>query len=66
MCDTCGCGQPEEQTTIRKPGEAEHHHDNHHDHKHDHGHEIEVQQDILTRNNLLAERNRGFSKPRIS
>ncbi|MDP6499233.1 MAG: hydrogenase nickel incorporation protein HypB [Candidatus Marinimicrobia bacterium] len=60
MCDTCGCGQPEEQTTIRKPGEAEHHHDNHHDHKHDHGHEIEVQQDILTRNNLLAERNRGF------
>ena len=21
MCDTCGCGQPDEAVTIRKPGE---------------------------------------------
>jgi len=44
MCATCGC---------------EHHH-----HEHDHSHEedrlITVEQDILQRNNLLAERNRGY------
>jgi len=44
MCATCGC---------------EHHH-----HEHDHSHEedrlIAVEQDILHRNNLLAERNRGY------
>lgn len=53
MCGTCGCG--------------EHHH---HDHEHEHGHEhphhhdgervITLEQDILQRNNLLAERNRGY------
>lgn len=57
MCGTCGCGE-------------HHHHD--HDHEHDHGHEhhhhhhpdggtvITLEQDILQRNNLLAERNRGY------
>ena len=45
MCDDCGCGQPPEAVTFRKPGEAGHHHgdghphDHHsHDHGHDHGH----------------------------
>lgn len=49
-----------------------HHHSHHHDHSHDHSHEhtqhhdhaherkLEVEQDVLGRNNLLAERNRGF------
>ena len=39
----------------------EHGHDHHH-HGHDHGHShtIELEQDILSKNNLLAERNRGF------
>jgi hydrogenase nickel incorporation protein HypB len=55
MCGTCGCGN--------------HHHDSdheHHEHNHDHGHSheesrlIAVEQDILQRNNLLAERNRGY------
>jgi len=53
MCATCGCGN--------------HHHDSdheHHHHDHDHSHEegrlIAVEQDILQRNNLLAERNRGY------
>lgn len=36
-----------------------HHHRNH-SHSHDHGREIIVEQDILGKNNLLAERNRGF------
>ncbi len=48
MCDTCGCGQPADAVTIRRPGEPEahdhaHHHDHahghhHHDHPHDHDH----------------------------
>ncbi|WP_455627714.1 hydrogenase nickel incorporation protein HypB [Parabacteroides chinchillae] len=54
MCGTCGCG--------------EHHHSHEHDHSHEHGHEhhheevavINLEQDILQRNNLLAERNRGY------
>ncbi len=39
-----------------------HSHD-HHDHKHHHQHEktvLEIEQDILNTNNLLAERNRGY------
>ena len=53
MCGTCGCG--------------EHHHDHTHIHEHEHGHShheratvISVEQDILNRSNLLAERNRGY------
>jgi hydrogenase nickel incorporation protein HypB len=46
-----------------------HHHHNHehdhdhphaHDHDHEHGRIIEVEQDVLSKNNLLAERNRGY------
>jgi hydrogenase nickel incorporation protein HypB len=37
MCDTCGCGQPPEDVTFRKPGEPAHDHD--HRHEHEHGHE---------------------------
>ena len=40
MCDTCGCSQPDDAVTFRKPGEPEHQHphDHHHDHHHNHGH----------------------------
>ncbi|MGD8782377.1 MAG: hydrogenase nickel incorporation protein HypB [Ignavibacteria bacterium] len=40
----------------------EHNHDHPHSHSHDHSHskKIEVQSDILLKNNLLAERNRGY------
>jgi hydrogenase nickel incorporation protein HypB len=41
MCDTCGCGQPPEAVTYRKPGEPGHYHDHHHDHHHDHGHTLD-------------------------
>jgi len=41
-----------------------HHHDHDHNHSHAHSHQktkvIEVEQDILSSNNLLAERNRGW------
>ena len=93
MCDHCGCGQPEQPVTIRKPSELpdkdqttgqdtrhthspddsrSHSHGPSHDHSHDHGHthvtdqphtherEIRVEQDILQKNRLLAERNRGY------
>ena len=74
MCDSCGCGQPGKEPTILKPGEESHHHTHdhhhgdghHHDHTHDHDHghsherKLEIEQDVLGRNNLLAERNRGF------
>jgi hydrogenase nickel incorporation protein HypB len=60
---------------ILKPGEENlpqeehghsHDHSHHHHHHHDDGHhhhshtEIIVEQDILQKNNLIAERNRGF------
>lgn len=55
MCATCGCGP----------------NSHHHDHSHDHTHEtapgkkvVDVEQDILLENNLLAQRNRGFFEGR--
>lgn len=72
MCGTCGCGE-EGNVSILKPGEEghghshDHHHDHshdhhyhHHDHDHSHGTEIRMEEDIMQKNNLLAERNRGF------
>ncbi|HNW89389.1 MAG TPA: hydrogenase nickel incorporation protein HypB [Bacteroidales bacterium] len=35
-------------------------HEREHDHGHSHGKEIKVEHDILDKNNLLAERNRGY------
>lgn len=56
MCATCGCGP------------TSHHHDHEHDHDHSHQHNgkkvVDVEQDILHENNLLAQRNRGFFEGR--
>ena len=76
MCDTCGCGETDDNITIRIPGEdshTHHHHDHHneHDHNHHHSHDhehthnhshkkIKIETDILQQNNLLAQRNRGY------
>jgi hydrogenase nickel incorporation protein HypB len=74
MCTTCGCGEADGKAKILKPGQQAHEHDqhehhHHHDHEHDHEHPhdhhhtksiIEIEQDILGANNLLAERNRGY------
>ena len=63
MCDTCGCSSDEGQVQIRKPGNAKTEGDHHnHTHNHDHHHDqrINVEVDVLNRNNLLAERNRGY------
>jgi hydrogenase nickel incorporation protein HypB len=81
MCTTCGCGENQDGTLIRRPGDnsfhvhvggPHHKHEHgHHDHTHEHGHshphdhqhtsnEIKIEEDVLKKNNLLAERNRGF------
>jgi hydrogenase nickel incorporation protein HypB len=61
MCATCGCDTGAVSTI--------HHHQDHdheHEYSHDHGHEhhqktiVDVEQDVLHHNNLLAERNRGY------
>ncbi|MDP4262809.1 MAG: hydrogenase nickel incorporation protein HypB [Bacteroidota bacterium] len=57
MCATCGCDS-NGNITLHEPGHEEEHH---HDHSHSHEKKIvEVEQDILHQNNLLAERNRGY------
>ncbi|MCF6170361.1 MAG: hydrogenase nickel incorporation protein HypB [Bacteroidales bacterium] len=65
MCGTCGCGE-DNHITYTRPGETAHHsHDHHHHDGHDHPHEhhpkeIQLELDVLSKNNKLAERNRGF------
>lgn len=70
MCDSCGCGQPNSTYTFIRPGEETNHqgkdnYSHHHTHEHDdeynhHAHKIVIEQDILQKNNLIAERNRGY------
>ncbi|NOY49792.1 MAG: hydrogenase nickel incorporation protein HypB [Chlorobi bacterium] len=69
MCGTCGCGE-EENIKYSMPGKENHKHDHdrphehNHGHSHDHGrghlHEIQLELDVLSKNNMLAERNRGY------
>ena len=68
MCGTCGCGD-DNHITYTKPGSPHHHHgveDHEHAHNHEHesdhshSHEIRLELDILSKNNLKAERNRGY------
>jgi hydrogenase nickel incorporation protein HypB len=70
----------EEHTHEQTHGHAHHHHDHGHPHEHDHPHDHEhshdhshphsqermltIEQDVLGRNNLLAERNRGYFEAR--
>lgn len=46
------------------PHEHEHEHDHAHAHAHVHGTTVSLEQDVLARNNLLAERNRGWLEGR--
>lgn len=68
MCQDCGCKSGGSEVTINKVGEKasgghDHGHPYVHDHKpHQHRHErnIIVEENILQKNNLMAERNRGY------
>ncbi|GMT49945.1 MAG: hydrogenase accessory protein HypB [bacterium] len=61
MCDTCGCNQPSDAVTIQIPGHKHEHNHSHHDDAHS-GKILTIEQDILTKNNLIAERNREYFK----
>jgi hydrogenase nickel incorporation protein HypB len=71
MCGTCGCGT--DSVFIGKPGSEHSHHHDHHEHHghhhHHHGHHhhhddnktvIDLEKDILDKNNVDAARNRGY------
>ncbi len=60
MCDTCGCSQPADAVTFQKPGDHSHSHSHPQEHDHHHGRTIEVETDVLSKNNLIAQRNRGY------
>ncbi len=66
MCKECGCGLGGGDVKI---GGHSHDHDHHHGHSHDHGHghshvptpfKLDLNRSLMEKNNLLAERNRGF------
>jgi hydrogenase nickel incorporation protein HypB len=60
MCATCGCDTGA-ISTIHHDHELHQDHQHSHDHPHSHGRTIvDVEQDILLQNNLLAQRNRGY------
>lgn len=61
MCETCGCNSGHDHFTVQFPGKKqqhEHHHDTHE--HHNDTKTILIETDILSKNNLMAERNRGF------
>jgi hydrogenase nickel incorporation protein HypB len=72
MCTTCGCetnGKGVRVVKIKNYQDHHHHDHDHSHHHHDHSHKpedahnqkvIQLEQDILQKNNLLAERNRGY------
>jgi hydrogenase nickel incorporation protein HypB len=72
MCATCGCSddggailtnlQSGATLALHEHQAHDHHHHGHDHHHHHHGHgtTVELEQAILTRNNQLAERNRGW------
>ena len=68
MCKTCGCDAKTHTHEHDHPHEHTHTHDHDHAHLHDHAAPartvIEVEKDILERNDLLAERNRGYFEGR--
>lgn len=64
MCTTCGCGNPHSHTHIDEKGNVVTHAHDHggHDHSHGHAHTrtVTVEQDILARNNAIADENRAL------
>jgi hydrogenase nickel incorporation protein HypB len=62
MCATCGC-DTNSALSIQEPGHTHHHTGNGDGHDHCHPHHksvVEIEQDVLHQNNLLAQRNRGY------
>ncbi len=59
MCATCGC-DTDGKVTMHEPGHQLEHHHPHTETTHSHKKVLDVEQDILQENNLLAARNRGY------
>ena len=64
MCGTCGCSDNHTHHHDHSHDHL-HEHDHHHDHSHTHSHDIrervvEIEKDILSRNNLSAQKVRGY------
>lgn len=70
MCATCGCTdssgarltdlQPGEPHDHSPGGHGHQHHDRHHEDAHARGSVVSLEKEVLAKNNLLAERNRGW------
>jgi hydrogenase nickel incorporation protein HypB len=66
MCATCGCGEDGAVITVAGHGHDHGHDHDHHDdgHRHDHDHEhtetVTLEQKVLEKNDLLADRNRRW------
>jgi hydrogenase nickel incorporation protein HypB len=65
MCATCGCGSEDEaiiniNNHDHSLHNGEEHENSHSSHSHHHKTIVDVEQDVLYQNNLLAERNRGY------
>lgn len=61
MCGICGCGSPEQKQSHKFVFKREHHH--HHDEL-DTGRLIQLEQDLLSKNNTYATQNREYFKQR--
>src|SRR5574340_48844 len=59
MCATCGCGEGS-GPRITQPDRHEHPHPHPHEHDHPHTETITLEQKVLAKNDVLAERNRGW------
>jgi len=54
-------GHPHDHSHGHEQGHShDHSHGHDHGHSHDHSRKVEIEQDVLGKNNLIAERNRGF------
>ncbi|WP_082943655.1 hydrogenase nickel incorporation protein HypB [Mycobacterium sp. 1274761.0] len=65
MCATCGCG--EDGAVITVPGhvrEHEHEHEPGHEHHHGHTETVTLEQKVLEKNDLLADKNRQWLRTR--
>jgi hydrogenase nickel incorporation protein HypB len=60
MCATCGCGGDGAVITVAGHEHEPHDHHDHDDHDHTHTHTISLEQKVLEKNDLLAERNRQW------
>ncbi len=64
MCKDCGCQMANDRSYYHSHGDDGHHHSHDHDHDHDHHHNesktVDLEMDILHKNDEIARRNRKW------